>query len=382
MISATDFTAALLDHRIDFVSGVPCSYFNGPIVHLTEQGRYVPAASEGAAWALAAGAAATGVRSAVFAQNSGFGNLVNPLTSLSMPYDIPVLLFMSLRGWPDPAGDEPQHAVMGPSTHGMLDAMGVWHHTLPSDCDRTGLDQALTAAAGQLSQGRPAVVLVPKGVVGKAEVVPEAGAATGRAPATAGLSRQDAVRTVVGQLDAAAVVATTGYTARELFAQKDAPHHFYMQGSMGHAAAFGLGVALSRPADERVVVLDGDGAALMHLGSMSTVGATAPANLVHVILDNGVYESTGAQPTTSAAVAFPDVGRATGYRSHTLAQDEAEIARAAAYIRQEPGPHLLVVRTLAGDGGAPPRATSAMTAADIHARFTGSFAARPAWTAP
>ncbi|MER7986065.1 phosphonopyruvate decarboxylase [Streptomyces noursei] len=372
MISAADFTAVLHAHGVDFVSGVPCSYFNGPLVLLTGQGRYVPAANEGAAWSLAAGATATGVRAAVFAQNSGLGNLINPLTSLSMPYRLPVLLFLSLRGWPDPEGDEPQHAVMGPATHRVLDALGVWNHTLPAGCGRPGLDAALHAAAHPLAQGRPAVVLVPKGTVGTANGTPP--------PAGPGLRRADAVRALVNHLDATAVVATTGYTARELFAQKDAPHHFYLQGSMGHAAAFGLGVALSRP-DERVLVLDGDGAALMHLGSMSTVGATAPPNLVHAVLDNGVYESTGAQPTTATATDFPGIGRATGYRTQALVHDEDQLARAAAALRDRPGPHLLVVRTLAGSGAAPPRATSAMTAVDIHTRFTASFGAPAAWRA-
>ncbi|GGM41582.1 thiamine pyrophosphate enzyme [Longimycelium tulufanense] len=374
MITPEDFTASLAAHGVDFVTGVPCSYFTGPIAQLTEQNRYVPAANEGAALAIAAGAAASGRRGAVLAQNSGFGNLINPLTSLLIPYDIPVLVFMTLRGWPDPGQDEPQHAVMGTSTHPMLDAMGVRHWTLRETS--TVLDEVLTPAMAELAQGRPAFVLVQKGAIGSAKpCLPPDLAAEER------LQRRDVMRLVLEGLPDARTVATTGYTARELFALGDADRNFYMQGSMGHAMAFGLGIALARPEQKHVVVFDGDGGALMHLGSMSTIGASAPANLVHVILDNGVYESTGAQPTRSTRVDFASLGRATGYRTHELCRTESELKAAVVRIAQEPGPHLLAVRTAPSVDAAPPRATSAVSAGDIHRRFTAVLGASAPWRA-
>jgi phosphonopyruvate decarboxylase len=119
-----------------------------------------------------------------------------------------------------------------------------------------------------------------------------------------------AVQAATGDDDV--VVATTGYTGRELAALDDRPNQIYMVGSMGCASSFGLGIAIARP-DRRVIVLDGDGAALMRLGAMATVGFRRPDNLVHVLLDNGIHESTGGQTTVSASIDFPAIASACGY---------------------------------------------------------------------
>jgi phosphonopyruvate decarboxylase len=354
-----------LDRRgFAFHTGVPCSHLGGPIAELSEQGRYVPAANEGAALALAAGAAATGVRATVFAQNSGFGNLVNPLTSLVMPYRLPVLVFMSLRGWPDPDGDEPQHRVMGTTVHSLLDTLGVRHWTLDG---AGGLEETLDAALGELAEGRAAFILVAKGAIGASY------AAEARDGSTFP-RRSEVISSVVERLPDALLVSTTGYVSRELFAVADSERVFYMQGSMGHASAFGLGAALAVGDGRRVVVLDGDGAALMHLGTMSTIGATLPSNLVHVILDNGSYESTGGQGTTSPTTSFAGVGRAAGYRTAVDCESTAELADAVDEAASAAGPHLIVVATAKSDGSAPPRATSVISAPEIHSRFAAAAA--------
>jgi len=189
-------------------------------------GRYLPAPNEGAALAIAAGAALAGDQMGVLIQNSGLGNLINPLTSLVMPYRIGVAVFMSLRGWPDPARDEPQHAVMGSTSHALLDALGVWHWTL--DGELSSLETILQQAADRVAAGVPAFVLVPKGTVQKG-AAPEG---TGRA-VPAAFGRAEALRTLAKTVPvSAAVVSTTGYTSRELCAVADRPSHFYMQGSM------------------------------------------------------------------------------------------------------------------------------------------------------
>ncbi|MGE7385278.1 phosphonopyruvate decarboxylase [Streptomyces sp. NPDC004126] len=369
MIATDDFCDSLAARGIDLVSGVPCSHFAGPIVRLTREGRYVAAANEGAALAIAGGAAAAGRRSAVIAQNSGLGNLINPLTSLHMTYGIPTLVFMSLRGWPDPGQDEPQHAVMGVSTHALLDAVGVPHVTVRAG--ETGLERALDAAEPELRRGRAVFVLTEKGAV--------AGCRTSTPPG-ARLTRIDALQAMLPLLDRVPLISTTGYTSRELYAVTASKSHFYMQGSMGHAGAFGLGVALSRPADAGpVVVLDGDGAALMHLGTFSTVGATAPRQLVHVVFDNGAYESTGAQLTTSATTDFAAVALATGYVSARTCTTAGETADALAAALASAGPHLVVVRVGSDGSEAPPRATSAMTAQDIRLGFGTALEAREPW---
>ncbi|MFI6984679.1 phosphonopyruvate decarboxylase [Embleya sp. NPDC050154] len=373
VIGSDDFCAALADFGVELVTGVPCSYFSAPIARFTREGRYVPAANEGAALAIAAGAAVAGTRVAVVAQNSGLGNLINPLTSLLMTYDIPALVFTSLRGWPDPAGDEPQHAVMGAATHEVLDAIGVAHRTLRRGTDAVGLRALLAEAGKELEAGNCVFVLVEKGAV----EVPEGAAADGSAEGPT-LTRARALRAITAHTRGIAVVATTGYTSRELFAAGDAPTHFYMQGSMGHASAFALGLAL-RPPGTEVVLLDGDGAALMHLGTMSTIGAAAPPGLIHVVLDNGVYESTGAQATTSAGTDFAAIARATGYASAVVCADGARIDAAMAAARAAPGPHLLVVPIGRMAGPAPRRATSSIGARDIHHRLTAALGAGPPW---
>jgi phosphonopyruvate decarboxylase len=173
MTAPEAFVASLDKQRFDFFTGVPCSYLGGPLSLLTEEGRYRPAVNEGAALALAAGATAGGARSVVFAQNSGLGNLINPLTSLLLPYRIPVLIVMSLRGWPDPNGDEPQHRVMGTSTHALFDTVGVPHRTL--DGPGSDVDTALQELSEALTDGLPAALLVAKRSVSGAPVSPVRG---------------------------------------------------------------------------------------------------------------------------------------------------------------------------------------------------------------
>ncbi|MEY9846401.1 phosphonopyruvate decarboxylase [Streptacidiphilus sp. BW17] len=361
VISNTEFCDALERRGIRFVAGVPCSFFTGPIELLTRRGHYLAAANEGAALAAAAGASVAGHRAAVIAQNSGLGNLINPLTSLVQTYDIPVLVFMSLRGWPDPSQDEPQHRVMGTSTHAILDAVGVPHITVAADAE--SIDPALDEADVHLAAGRSVFILVQKGAVEKCGGAPEG---TDDRP-----SRTGSLRAVEHLLTQAAVVSTTGYTSRELFGVTGSKDHFYMQGSMGHAAAFGLGVALTER-DTPVVVLDGDGAAIMHLGTLSSVGATLPANLVHIVFDNGSYESTGGQATTAGTTDFTAVARAAGYAHTQTCRSTDELVVALDHALTHPGPHFLTVPVSRGGASEFSRATAAMTTDQIR----GGFATR------
>ncbi|MFJ9774020.1 phosphonopyruvate decarboxylase [Kitasatospora sp. NPDC101157] len=364
MISAQTFCDELRDHGIDFVTGVPCSFFSGPISRLTREGRYFAAPNEGSALALAAGASAAGVGTAVLSQNSGLGNQINPLTSLNMTYRVPTLVFMSLRGWPDPAGDEPQHAVMGETTMPILDTLGVAHQVLTPGT--TGLKEILAKSLDVVEQGRSAFVLVQRGSIGTEPGEP---AAVDEALPT----RSEVLRRIVPRFAGLPVIATTGYTSRDLFAAGDADTHFYMQGSMGHALSFGLGVALHQPERKPVLVLDGDGAALMHLGSMSAVGAAAPDNLIHLVFDNRTYESTGCQLTTSATTDFAALALACGYATASTCRSVEETEAALASALERPGPHFVVAAVAPNRGAAPPRATSAVSAPEIFTRFAGSM---------
>ncbi|RSM70811.1 phosphonopyruvate decarboxylase [Kibdelosporangium aridum] len=366
MIGADEFAAALLDQDYQFFSGVPCSRLAGVTSILSShEGRYVPAANEGAALAIAAGARMAGTRAAVLIQNSGLGNMVNPLTSLVLPYEIPVLVVVSLRGWPV-GTDEPQHNVMGKATKPMADLCGMPSMVLEPSLG--SLAEALASSQKAEMDGKPFCLLVPKGTVKSADPAPT--------PSSGVLSRVDAVRIVSAQARDAAIYSTTGYTSRELFAAADRPGNFYMQGSMGHALALGLGSALRRP-DRRVVVLDGDGAALMHMGTMSTVGNLAPANLLHVVLDNGTYGSTGSQPTTSATVDWPALARANGYRDAWLCADGAELQGVLGKALTQPGPCLVAVRIRASETDVPPRASAELPLPGIRNRFEHELAVGP-----
>ena len=235
------------------------------------------------------------------------------------------MLFRSTwRGQPG-VHDEPQHQLMGPITPAMLDTMEIRWELFPTEPEAIGpaLDRAV---AHMDATGRPYALLMQKGSVASYALKPGADAIavrSARAPValraghvapSARVTRQGALREVVARTSAATTVllASTGFCGRELYAIDDRPNHLYMVGSMGCVVPLALGLALARP-DLRVIALDGDGAALMRLGAFATVGAYGPSNLWHLLLDNGVHDSTGAQATVSPNVSFAEVAAACGY---------------------------------------------------------------------
>lgn len=321
MLSPAWFLSELVRHGAGCITGVPCSYASGLYAEL-EGGAwpYVAATAEGEAIALAAGAWLAGSQGVALCQNSGLGNMTNPLSSLVEPFRIPVILAVSRRGWP--AGtDEPQHALMGAVTPELLELLRVTTEELSS---APGVASAqLEAAAGRCGRRRASALVVGKGVFGPATGAPRAipgggapPAPTGTVQALHGGRRPLRVEVLAACLAAAgrrATVATTGYTARELYGLDDRDDHFYMVGSMGCAAAIGAGIACTggRP----VTVLDGDGALLMRMGALATVAQHVTTPFMHVVLDNGRHESTGGQRTNGTGVDFAAVARACGYRA-------------------------------------------------------------------
>lgn len=347
MITAREFIAEAGRHGFDFFTGVPCSFLT-PLINgvLNDQSlRYVAATSEGEAVAIAAGAWLAGRRTVVMCQNSGLGNAVNPLTSLNAPFRIPTLLVTTWRGQPG-IPDEPQHEVMGVITQDLLTLMGIEHAAFPDS--GAALAPTLAVAAERLN-GRdlPYALVMAKGAVADEELhasplpPPPPGERHDDSSPSGLLPSRVAVleRLLATTDDQTAVIATTGKCGRELFTLADRRQHLYQVGSMGGASAMGLGVALNTP--KRVVVLDGDGAALMKMGNMATIGAYAPGNLLHILIDNGTYDSTGGQATVSASVDFAAVALACGYRwaarCHSLSGFEAALARAS----RSPGPALI-----------------------------------------
>ncbi len=358
MIQAEAFLGTGFDAGFDFYTGVPCSFLTPLIDGVLTDKRltYVAAASEGEAVAIASGAWLAGHKTAVMCQNSGLGNAVNPITSLNFPFRIPTLLIVTWRAGPGLA-DEPQHELMGLITPRLLELMEVPHRPFPAD-DGEIAAAIKEAGAAMDKTGLPFAFIMQKGDVGKNEgnggadamTAPEArprGEAADlfdRGPPPA---RIRALETVLsGVADDAVLIATTGKCGRELFTLGDRPQHLYQVGSMGCAAAMGLGVALN--VGNPVLVLDGDGAALMKMGTLATIGAYGPRNLIHIVLDNGTYDSTGGQPTVSRSVDFAAIAAACGYANSYRCDGFGGFAEALKSAQSGPGPHLIHMRIAPG----------------------------------
>jgi phosphonopyruvate decarboxylase len=343
VIRAGTFIEQIRAAGFGLCSGVPCSYLT-PLIHAvidSQQIRYAGAANEGEAIAVCCGAELGGTRGLAMLQNSGLGNAVSPLTSLTETFQIPVLAIVTWRGEPGGPADEPQHTLMGQITPALLDLMGIaWQYFPETDEE---VRRAVETACRHMDRCRkPYALIMRKGAVGN-HPLPTKPDAPRPAQPSAGCNGsprarldQDAVLRAVQNAVAPtdAVLATTGFTGRALYALADRPSQFYMVGSMGCVSSLGLGLALTRP-DRRVVVLDGDGAALMRMGAMAAVGCQQPRNLVHVLLDNAVHDSTGGQATLSRSVDFPGVARACGYRRVLHVKNPGQLAVALENAGQE-----------------------------------------------
>jgi phosphonopyruvate decarboxylase len=395
LIEARHFVEAARERGFHWYAGVPCSYLT-PFINYVLQDEslhYVSMANEGDAVALIAGVALSAGRGGAhrrgisMMQNSGLGNAVSPLTSLTWTFRLPQLLIVTWRGQPGVA-DEPQHALMGPITPAMLDTLEIPWELFPTE--NGAIAGALDRATAHMDRtGRPYALLMQKGSVADhalaqgmglrgaraaapsaAPVPPAPGRPPGRAPESRP-SRREALLEVVGHtpVNETAVLASTGFCGRELYALDDRPNQLYMVGSMGCVVPLALGLALARP-DLRVLALDGDGAALMRLGAFATVGAYGPANLLHLLLDNGVHDSTGGQATVSPHVSFAQIAAACGYAS-SLETDEVQAM--AAWLNAPPGngPRFARLLTRAGTPRDLPRPS--VTPIEVKARLMRHF---------
>jgi phosphonopyruvate decarboxylase len=284
-------------------------------------------------------------------QNSGLGNAVNPLTSLNAPFGIPTLLITTWRGQPG-IPDEPQHEVMGRITQRLVSLIELEQEPFPKAAD--ALPAAVRRATEHMAlTQRPFAFVMEQGSV-RDDGFHSAPPKRTKAGIRDEMSMPGDLPTRAAVLErflalvdpAAAVVATTGKCGRELFTLADRPQHLYQVGSMGGATGMALGIALN--ATVPVAVLDGDGAALMKLGTFATVGAYAPPGLIHVLLDNGVHDSTGGQPTVSASVDFAAVAIACGYRYAASCCTLAGFEAAFRAADTSPKPALIHVRIAPG----------------------------------
>lgn len=326
MIEARSFCETAKLAGFSLYTGVPCSYVKPFINYVIDAPdlTYVGATNEGDAVAIAAGAELGGKRAIVMMQNSGLGNAVSPITSLNAIFQIPVLLIVTLRGEPGGPHDEPQHELMGQITTKMLELMNVAWDWFPreesevastlekaiSHMTKTGLPFCLVMKKDSVAPHKLTTKPVARPTVSAPVQAPVADLPKADRP-----SRQEALRAVQATAQPEdVVIATTGFTGRELYACEDRHNQLYVVGSMGCASSIGLGLAWAQP-KRRVIVLDGDGAMLMRMGALATVGYERPGNLVHVLLDNEAHESTGGQSTVTHSMDLPGVARAAGYPS-------------------------------------------------------------------
>ncbi|OXS72627.1 phosphonopyruvate decarboxylase [Lysinibacillus sp. KCTC 33748] len=316
MLNTSEFGNELKKLGFNFYSGVPCSFLKNLINYSINECEYIAAANEGDAVAIASGAYLGGRKSVVLMQNSGLTNCTSPLTSLNYPFQIPILGFVSLRGEPG-LNDEPQHELMGQITTQLLDLMQIKWQFLSFDDSEA--KRQLEEANKWIEANRPFFFVVRKETFKSEKLKIEQRLnhknkeKSEQTDLDALPSRFDTLKVINGLKDMKTVlIATTGKTGRELYEVEDSDNNLYMVGSMGCVGSLGLGLAYTRK-DIDVIVIDGDGSLLMRMGSLSTNGYYQPENMLHILLDNQVHDSTGGQNTVSHNVDFVNIAAACGY---------------------------------------------------------------------
>lgn len=350
MIDPQEFVQFLQANAVEFFTGVPDSLLKdlcGCLEQLPRAEQHIIAANEGGAIALAIGYhLATGKVPVIYLQNSGLGNIINPLLSLAdrEVYAIPMLIVIGWRGEPG-VHDEPQHKKQGRVMLPMLDAMEIPYSIVGPEVDRP--EEILTDVLKNVQDtGAPYVLVIKKGTFKSLSV-------TRVEKPEFQLSREEAIRAVIDILEEGdVVVSTTGMASREVYEYrltKGAGHQrdFLTVGGMGHASQIALGIALQRP-ERTVYCLDGDGALLMHMGALSINGSLKPDNFRHILLNNGAHDSVGGQPTVGLSINIQVMARAAGYDYTALAQNKEELHLALSGLRQSVGPGLLEINVHRG----------------------------------
>lgn len=354
MLRPDFFIEALRENGIDCFAGVPDSLLKNICAYITDHAdasHNIIAANEGAAVGLAAGHyLATGKPACVYMQNSGEGNIINPLASLTDEevYNIPVLLLIGWRGRPG-VHDEPQHVKQGKVTTGLLNVMGVNYEVLSKEEDKAA--KQIVKAVKALQNKEVFALVIEKDTFEdyKLQNV-EVNDFT--------MTREEAIQTVAAALgEKDCIVSTTGMISRELFEYRAAMNEsherdFLTVGSMGHASQIALGIAMAKD-DRKVWCFDGDGATIMHMGSMAIVASKAPNNYVHVVFNNGAHDSVGGQPTIGLKIDLPAVAKAVGYKAAISVSSKEELEKELltlnSHLSTFGGPVLLEVKVRKGN---------------------------------
>lgn len=350
MLSSKYFVELLQRNQIDFFTGVPDSLLKNICAYIAENvstENNIVAANEGAAIGLAAGRyLSTGKIPVVYMQNSGIGNAVNPLMSLidKEVYNIPLLLLIGWRGEPG-IKDEPQHIKQGKVTIPLLETMGIQCQILAKEKDEVE-QQFLSALKYMTSTKEPFAFIIQKGTF-------EDYALSKTEETSLSLGREEAIQTISSLISSNdVVVSTTGMISRELFEYREAvgkshSTDFLTVGSMGHSSQIALGIALSQR-HRNVYCFDGDGAILMHMGSLAIIGSMKPKNFIHVVFNNGAHDSVGGQPTVAFKIDLPKIALACGYKFVASVSTLESLKSLLSELKRIHGPVFLEVRVKKG----------------------------------
>ena len=300
----------------DFYTGVPDSQLKALCDYLMatygiNENHHIIAANEGNCTALAAGYyLSTGKIPVVYMQNSGEGNIINPVASLlnDKVYAIPMIFIIGWRGEPGIHDEPQQHIYQGEITLKLLEDMGIEAFVIRKETTDKEVEQQMECFRKKLAVGKDVAFVVSKGAISTDTKISYKNHNK--------MLREDVIRLIVKNSKKDPIISTTGKASRELFEIRTAneqghQYDFLTVGSMGHTSSIALGIALNEP-DTKIWCIDGDGSALMHMGAMAIIGSTAPANMIHVIINNEAHETVGGMPT-AASVNFTKVAKACGY---------------------------------------------------------------------
>lgn len=351
MITPKFFIDKLGASGIDFFAGVPDSLLKNICAYISDNidsEHNIIAANEGGAIGLAAGYhLATNKIGCVYMQNSGEGNIINPLASLTDKevYNIPVLLLIGWRGRPG-EHDEPQHIKQGKITTGLLNTMGINFDVLSKDEAKAA--KQIEKAVSIMQSTKEVYALVIEKDTFDSHVL----ANIEKNDLT--MSREEAIGIVAAATDATdAIVGTTGMISRELFEYREKAgegheRDFLTVGAMGHASQIALGIALAKK-ERTIWCFDGDGASIMHMGSMAIVANKSPKNYIHVVFNNGAHDSVGGQPTVGLKIDLPAIAKAAGYKTTLSVDSKEQLVEALKDIKSAEAPVLLEVKVKKGN---------------------------------
>lgn len=350
MVTPKAFVKFLNENELGPIMGVPCSILAPLLSYIMDNPleiEYHNPTNEAHALGLAVGFYLGSKKiPVVFLQNSGLGNIIDPLTSLHQIYKIPVFLLISWRGFGDEDADSPEHSIMG---RDFEDYLKVAHLPYEILSEENYANQIVELRNIARAQKIPVAAIIRRSLYDSFKLP------VGNKKQS-GFQRYDAIKIIKESLETFSFLSTNGITSRESFAGKGSPD-FYMVGSMGLISAIGCGTALSQKG-KRIAVLDGDGGILMHLGLLPFIGAYKPKNLFHFILDNQVYATTQNQPTVSPPAEFDKIALASGYRQAYKVSSSEELKSLLASIKNNDGPVLVWVEIALGNKEGAGRAPS------------------------